>query len=226
MWNKSSEAKPTSSPNKSNEVSVEAPKSAPVSTPAFVSSAAPTAASSPSGVDVSRVGPGLRFRGELSGTSDLYIDGEMNGNVNLDNSLVVVGPNGRVQADIQAREIMVHGALTGNLFASDRIQLGRESRVGGNLSSKHIQIEDGALFKGHVDMDIRKNAARPAEDLAVEHASTNGDGDAGIITQSGSSEPTALPAAPAATPISVAPPNSVAPAALRATRSAGDKAAS
>jgi len=226
MWNKSSEAKPTSSPNKSNnEVSVEAPKAAPVSTPALVSSAALSAVSA-AGVDTSRVGPGLRFRGELSGTSDLIIDGEMNGNVHLDNSLVVVGPNGRVQADIQAREILVNGALTGNLFATDRIQLGRESRVGGNLSSKHIQIEDGALFKGHVDMDIRKNAARPAEDVAVEHASTNGNGDAGITTQSGSSEPTALPAIPAATPVSVAPPNSVAPAALRATRSAGDKAAS
>ena len=154
MWNKSSEAKPTSSPNK--EVSVEAPKSAPIATSSVVHAAAPTHASP--AVDTSRVGPGLRFKGELSGTSDLYIDGEMNGNVRLEDSLVVVGPNGRVQADIQAREIMVHGSLTGNLFATERIQLGRESRVGGNLASKHIQIEDGALFKGHVDMDIRKTA--------------------------------------------------------------------
>jgi cytoskeletal protein CcmA (bactofilin family) len=229
MWNKSSEAKPTSSPNKSNnnEVSVEAPKSTFVNAPAFVSAALPTAVSAPSAVETSRVGPGLRFRGELSGTSDLYIDGEMNGNVRLENSLVVVGPNGRVQADIQAREILVQGSLTGNLFASDRIQLGRESRVGGNLSSKHIQIEDGALFKGHVDMDIRKAAAKPDENLAVEHASTNGNGDAGITTQSGTSEPTALPAAPASAAVSVAPPtSSVTPAVLRATRSAGDKAAS
>jgi hypothetical protein len=149
----------------------------------------------------------------------------MNGNVRLENSLVVVGSNGRVQADIQAREILVHGTLTGNLFATDRIQLGRESRVGGNLSSKHIQIEDGALFKGHVDMDIRKSAARPAEDLAAEHASS-GNGDAGITTQSGSSEPTLMSAPPAAAPVSVAPPSSLAPAVLRATRSAGDKAAS
>jgi hypothetical protein len=112
------------------------------------------------------------------------------------------------------------------LFATDRIQLGRESRVGGNLSSKHIQIEDGALFKGHVDMDIRKTAARSPENSAVEHASTNGDGDAGIITQSGTSEPTSISAAPEPAPISAAPPTSVAPAAVRATRSAGDKAAS
>jgi cytoskeletal protein CcmA (bactofilin family) len=228
MWNKSSEAKPTSSPNKSaNEVSVEAPKSAFVNAPSLVNAAAPTAVSAPSAVETSRVGPGLRFRGELSGTSDLYIDGEMNGNVRLENSLVVVGPNGRVQADIQAREIMVQGSLTGNLFASDRIQLGRESRVGGNLSSKHIQIEDGALFKGHVDMDIRKAAAKVEESVAAEHGSTNGNGDAGITTQSGSSEPTALPVTPAPAPVSVAPPtSSVAPAVLRATRSAGDKAAS
>jgi cytoskeletal protein CcmA (bactofilin family) len=229
MWNKSSEAKPTSSPNKSaNEVSVEAPKSAFVNAPAVVNAAAPTAASAPSGVETSRVGAGLRFRGELSGTSDLYIDGEMNGNVRLDNSLVVVGPNGRVQADIQAREILVHGSLNGNLFASDRIQLGRESRVGGNLSSKHIQIEDGALFKGHVDMDIRKSAAKVEENAAVEHASTNGKGDgAGITIQSGSSEPTALPVITAPAPVSVAPPtSSVPPATLRVARSAGDKAAS
>ena len=160
MWNKSSEAKPTSSPNK--EVSVAAPKSAPMAPSSFVPAAAPTPASP--AVDTSRVGPGLRFKGELSGTSDLYIDGEMNGNVRLEDSLVVVGPNGRVKADIQAREIMVHGTLNGNLFAAERIhELGRESRVGGNLSSKHIQIEDGALFKGLVDMDIRKAAARPAE---------------------------------------------------------------
>src|SRR3984957_20892967 len=180
MWNKSSEAKPTSSPNK--EVSVAAPKSAPMARSSFVPAAAPTPASP--AVDTSRVGPGLRFKGELSGTSDLYIDGEMNGNVRLEDSLVVVGPNGRVQANIQAREILVQGSLTGNLFASARIQLGRESRVGGNLSSMHIQIEDGALFKGHVDMDIRKAAAKVEESVAAEHASTNGNGDAGITTQS------------------------------------------
>src|ERR1700722_3136762 len=223
MWNKSSEAKPTSSPNK--EVSVAAPKSAPMAPSSFVPAAAPTPASP--AVDTSRVGPGLRFKGELSGTSDLYIDGEMNGNVRLEDSLVVVGPHGRVQADIQAREIMVHGTLNGNLFATERIQLGRESRVGGNLSSKHIQIEDGALFKGHVDMDIRKTAARPTESVAVERASANGDnGTSGITTQSGSSEPTELPGAQAPISVSAAPPSSVAPATLRVTRVAGDKAAS
>lgn len=235
MWhNKTSEAKPTSSTNKSNnDVSVETTQSIPMATPSFASTPA-SAATAPAPVkslppvDASRVGPGLRFRGELSGTSDLYIDGEMIGSVRLEDSLVVVGPNGRVQADIHAHAILVHGSLTGNLFATERIQLGRESRVGGNLSSKHIQIEDGALFKGHVDMDVRQAAAsvRSADKLpASEHSITN-DRDAGITTQSGTSAPQSLTAASTPAPVSVAPPTAVTPVALRATRLTGDKAAS
>ena len=95
---------------------------------------------------------GLKFHGEISGSSDLYIDGEAQGKIRILQARVTIGPNGRVQADIEAREIIVQGALRGNLNASERIHLGQPSRVQGTLQTPRLGIEDGANLSGKVDM--------------------------------------------------------------------------
>ncbi len=82
----------------------------------------------------------------------MYIDGEVEGKIHLGKSAVTVGPNGRVSADIEAREILVQGVVRGKLQGSDRVVLGRSSRVNGDVTTQHIVIEDGAQFRGHVEM--------------------------------------------------------------------------
>jgi cytoskeletal protein CcmA (bactofilin family) len=95
----------------------------------------------------------------------LYIDGEAQGKIRFAQARVTVGPNGRVQADIEAREIMVQGTVRGNLKASERIHLGEASRVQGSLQTPRLGIEDGAKLRGKVDMT---RAAEPRSDSAAE----------------------------------------------------------
>lgn len=107
-----------------------------------------------------RLSQGLKFRGDFSGDSDLYIDSEFEGKINLGKSLVTIGPNGQVTCDIVAREIVVQGQILGDLAASERICLDRTSKVRGNLACPRIQIEDGAAFQGGINMEHGKAQAK------------------------------------------------------------------
>lgn len=100
----------------------------------------------------SSLGPGLKIRGELSGSSDLFIDGEAQGKIVLAESRVTVGPRGQVQADIEAREIVIEGSVQGNLKARESIRLGASSRVQGSVITPRIGIDDGAKLRGKVEM--------------------------------------------------------------------------
>jgi cytoskeletal protein CcmA (bactofilin family) len=100
----------------------------------------------------SRISAGLKINGEISGNSDLYIDAETQGKIRFIDARVTVGPNGRVNADIEAREIDVQGTLSGNLKASERIHLGASSRVQGSLQTPRLGIDDGAKLRGKVNM--------------------------------------------------------------------------
>jgi cytoskeletal protein CcmA (bactofilin family) len=152
MWRKPAEAKPSSQALKEPEPAPFHPPAAlPAAAPAGTFSA-PTAAPLPAGTGISKIGSGLKFKGEFFGDSDLYIDGEAQGKIRLAKSKVTVGPNGRVQADVEAREIIVEGSLNGNLKASERVRLGSSSRVQGTLLSPRVAIDDGARLRGKVEM--------------------------------------------------------------------------
>lgn len=99
-----------------------------------------------------RITSGIRIKGEISGDDDLYIDGQAEGQFRFPESKVTVGPNGRVKANIEAREIVIEGSVTGNLKASSAVQLGSSSRVQGSLMAARIAIEDGARLRGKVEM--------------------------------------------------------------------------
>lgn len=115
----------------------------------------------------SLISAGLRIRGEISGDTDLHIDGEAHGKIRLIGGRVSVGPKGSVQADVDAREIVVEGSVRGNLKASDSVRLGSSSRVQGSMITPRIGIEDGARLSGKVEM-VRANDSRPAAAVVPE----------------------------------------------------------
>ena len=102
--------------------------------------------------EVAHIGKSVKVKGELSGSEDLYFDGEAEGSVDLSEHSLTVGPNGRVRANILAREIIVHGKVEGNLRASERVELKKSCVLTGDISTQRIVIEDGAFFKGAIDI--------------------------------------------------------------------------
>jgi cytoskeletal protein CcmA (bactofilin family) len=175
MWNKSAEAKASSQAADTSVPVIPAPvanaqQTQPVSAPSVPPLAqvpppvsAPTA---PASNGTTTIAAGLKISGEISGTSDLYIDGETQGKVRLPNARVTVGPNGRVQADIEAREIIIEGTVQGNLKAGERLHLGAGSRVQGSVLTPRFAIEDGARLRGKVEM-VRIGASQSASSVGT-----------------------------------------------------------
>jgi cytoskeletal protein CcmA (bactofilin family) len=103
------------------------------------------------------IGKSLVIKGEVTGSESLYIDGKVEGSINLAGNRVTVGRNGQVAANISAREIVVLGKVRGNVTASDRVDIRSEGSLTGDVTAQRISIEDGAFFKGGID--IRKPGA-------------------------------------------------------------------
>jgi cytoskeletal protein CcmA (bactofilin family) len=110
--------------------------------------------------DQATLGKGLIIKGEITGTESLFIDGKVEGSINLPGNRVTVGRNGQVAASIIAREIVILGKIRGNVSASDRVDIRAEGALTGDVAAARISIEDGAFFKGGID--IRKPEGRPA----------------------------------------------------------------
>jgi len=113
--------------------------------------------------DVAHIGKSVVIKGELSGSEDLHVDGEVEGSIDLKEHVLTIGPHGRVHANVTAREIVVHGKVEGNLNGTERVELKRSAVQVGDISTQRIVIEDGAYFKGAID--IRKEAAKPAQSV-------------------------------------------------------------
>jgi cytoskeletal protein CcmA (bactofilin family) len=121
----------------------------PASAPRPVATATTTA-------DQATIGKSLVIKGEVTGSESLYIDGRVEGSINLAGNRVTIGRNGVVAANINAREIVVLGKVRGNLTASDRVDIRSDGSLTGDVIAARISIEDGAYFKGGID--IRKGA--------------------------------------------------------------------
>lgn len=118
------------------------------------------------------IGKSVVVKGQLYSREDLYIDGEVEGSVEMQESKLTVGPNGRVQAGIKAREIVVLGTIHGNVEAGDKIDIRKDAKLVGDIRTVRIVIEDGAYFKGSIDIakpEI-KPAARPPQPAAAQAA--------------------------------------------------------
>ena len=119
------------------------------------------------------IGKGLFIKGEITGSESLYIDGKVEGAINLPGNRVTVGRNGQVGANITAREVVVLGKVRGNISATDRVDIRAEGSLHGDVAAARISIEDGAFFKGGID--IRKADAKQAQQPGVSSnaAATN-----------------------------------------------------
>jgi cytoskeletal protein CcmA (bactofilin family) len=100
-----------------------------------------------------RLGASLHVKGEITGNEDLAIDGSVEGLVQLEDRKLTVGASARLTADIIAREVVVYGNVKGNLRARDRIEIKKDGSVIGDLTTARIMIEDGAYFKGSIEID-------------------------------------------------------------------------
>jgi cytoskeletal protein CcmA (bactofilin family) len=118
-----------------------------------------------SGSEQAMIGKDLVFHGEITGSESLYIDGKVEGSVNLPGSRVTVGRNGQVNASINAREIVVMGKVRGDVFATDRVDVRAEGALTGDVTAARISIEDGAFFKGGID--IRKAESKQARSVSI-----------------------------------------------------------
>ena len=129
------------------------------STPQTSTTPEPTPASAPrtaslNSTEQATIGKSLVIKGEVTGSESLYIDGRVEGSINLAGNRVTIGRNGVVGANINAREIVVIGKVRGNLVASDRVDIRADGSLTGDVVAQRISIEDGAFFKGGID--IRK----------------------------------------------------------------------
>jgi cytoskeletal protein CcmA (bactofilin family) len=111
-----------------------------------------------------RLGSSLHVKGEITGSEDLLIDGSVEGLIQLDERKLTVGATAKVTADIIAREVVVYGTVKGNLRAKDRIEIKKDGSVNGDLTTSRIMIEDGAYFKGSIEID--KSADKDASHSA------------------------------------------------------------
>ncbi len=149
MWKKSEE-----------ETNYDAPQSQPT-------------ASSPRGRrDTATIGPSIKIKGDLSGDEDLLIQGHVNGEIRLSKNKVTIGESGRVQADVYGKNIQVEGQVKGNLYGDEDVIVRASGRVQGNIVGPRVTLENGANFKGSIDMEPSakevKSPVAPAKPVKAE----------------------------------------------------------
>jgi len=142
---------------------------------------------------VAVIGSSISIQGDLSGEEDLTIHGRVDGKVDVKGNSVTIGESGRVKADVYGKTIIVEGQVDGNLFGGDQIILRSSGHVRGNLTAPRVALEDGAQFKGAIDMEPKRQArsAEPAAQAAAGSGASAGSGSgsgSGSGARSGSAE--------------------------------------
>ena len=122
--------------------------------------------------ETGRLGSSLRVKGEITGTEDLVIDGLIEGSIQLNKGKLTVGSTAKVTADINARDVVVHGYVKGNVRANGKIEIRKGGSVIGNLTTAQIMIEDGADFKGSIDID--RSATKEVDKGVASRATSAG----------------------------------------------------
>ncbi len=141
----------------------EAPAAPPVPSAAspVVPFSAPSAArlGSPNARSSARLGASLEIKGQITGAEDLQIDGKVDGPISLNGHELTVGSTARLNSEIHAGEVVVYGKVVGNLHARGRVDIKKDGSIIGDISSARISIEDGAHFKGRIEIDPAKSQA-------------------------------------------------------------------
>lgn len=150
------------------------PATPPAQTPAAMPSAPVAAAPAVSeprtqlGRDNVNIGKSVIIKGELSGSEDLTIEGHVEGRIDLKDNVLTIGPNGKIKAEVFAKAVVVLGEVTGNVTASEKVDIRDNGSVDGDIASPRVAIAEGAHFRGAVDMQRAgaKAQAKPAAPAA------------------------------------------------------------
>jgi len=139
--------------------------------------------------DIVNIGKSVVIKGELNGSEDLTIEGHVEGTIQLRDHVLTIGPNGKIKAQVFAKSVIVLGEVTGNVTASDKVDIRDNGSVDGDIISPRVAIAEGAHFRGSVDMQRKGAQSQPAKPAAQ--------------TQGTSATPAHAPAAQAAQPARV-----------------------
>jgi cytoskeletal protein CcmA (bactofilin family) len=155
MWKRDESVKPATPP---------APT--PAAAPTAPAGAAPMASEplrTQLGRDMVNIGKSVVIKGELSGSEDLTIEGHVEGRIDLKGNVLTIGPNGKIKAEVFAKAVVVLGEVTGNVTASEKVDIRDNGSVDGDIASPRVAIAEGAHFRGSVDMQRAGGAAKPQQ---------------------------------------------------------------
>ena len=123
--------------------------------------------------DAAVVGPSIHIEGTLRGEEDLIIEGRVKGTVQLQGHKLTIGNKGQVEAELHAQSIYVDGTVQGDLHGTELVSVRKSARIHGNITAPRVNLEDGAKFKGAIDMDVE--SPRPASSGADSAAKQSSD---------------------------------------------------
>jgi len=118
------------------------------------------------------IGKAVKIIGQIFSKEDLYVDGDVEGTIECQDNKLTIGPNGKLQAAVRAREVIVLGQIKGNVEAADRIEIRKDARLVGDIKTARIKIEDDAYFKGSIDIVKHDAKAAPATPRPVTPAAS------------------------------------------------------
>jgi cytoskeletal protein CcmA (bactofilin family) len=152
MWKRDESVKPAAPP-----------ASSPVAAPSAPAAAASSAGEPRAhlGRDMVNIGKSVVIKGELSGSEDLTIEGHVEGRIDLKDNVLTIGPNGKIKAEVFAKAVVVLGEVTGNVTASEKVDIRDNGSVDGDIASPRVAIAEGAHFRGSVDM--QRAGTKPAQ---------------------------------------------------------------
>jgi cytoskeletal protein CcmA (bactofilin family) len=128
----------------------------------------------PASGNVAHIGKSVRIKGEVSGSEDIYVDGQVEGSIQVGGNSLTIGPNGRVVANIAAKSVTVGGVLDGNIQAGERTELRKTAVVNGDVQTRRIAIEEGAYFKGRLEIIAESKPQPGAAAAAASGTSPSG----------------------------------------------------
>jgi cytoskeletal protein CcmA (bactofilin family) len=179
MWKKEDgkpQAVPEISTTPAGAISTPSPAPSPIrETPREVSVSSKAAAC---------ISQGIRIKGEVTGSEDLFVDGQVDGKLSLTNGSLTIGPNGRVKADVSAREVIVRGTVEGKVSGRDKVQLWSTGQVIGEVQTDRLAIEDGAMLRGKVEAGKHPGKTGEAQAAAAAGGTSSAGKSSGPVSMS------------------------------------------
>lgn len=148
----------------------------------------------PKTAEFAHIGKSVIIKGELSGSEDLYVDGQVEGSIELSGNRLIIGPHGQVRANVNAKGIIVQGKMEGNIRTTERAELTKSAIVTGDIATQRVAIEEGAYFKGKVDIQregakaegsktdtVKTDAPKAASSASAAGSSVTGPGSSNVV---------------------------------------------